>query len=141
MHLKLTNGVPEKYTLGQLRRDNPQTSFPKVIPDEILAGYDIFLYTRSVVPEYDSLTHNVIEGNFEKIRDTWSLPYVVTQLPQIRAEENVRAKRNRALRNTDWQFRSDMTPSQELIDYCKSLRDIPLQEGFPFSVVWPPIVV
>ena len=55
MHLKLTNGTPAKYTLGQLRRDNPQTSFPKLIPDEMLASYEVYPYTRPAVPEYDYL--------------------------------------------------------------------------------------
>jgi hypothetical protein len=38
---------------------------------------------------------------------------------------------------TDWRFRSDLSPSQEWIDYCQALRDIPQQEGFPFDVQWP----
>ena len=33
-------------------------------------------------------------------------------------------KRNQLLAETDWRFRSDLTPSQEWIDYCQELRDI-----------------
>lgn len=39
MNLKLTNGAPSKYTLGQLRRDGLLTSFPKLIPDDLLASF------------------------------------------------------------------------------------------------------
>ena len=49
----------------------------------------------------------------------------------------VRAERDTKLAETDWRFRSDMTPSQEWKDYCQTLRDIPSQEGFPWTITWP----
>ena len=52
-------------------------------------------------------------------------------------EDTIRAQRDTLLAATDWRFRVDMTPSQEWIDYCQALRDIPQQAGFPESVVWP----
>jgi hypothetical protein len=51
--------------------------------------------------------------------------------------KNVRATRDDKLADTDWRFRSDMTPSQEWIDYCQALRDVPSQEGFPWTIMWP----
>ena len=51
--------------------------------------------------------------------------------------KNVRDERTRKLAETDWRFRSDMTPSQAWIDYCVALRNVPEQEGFPWSVQWP----
>ena len=51
--------------------------------------------------------------------------------------KNVRATRDTKLSETDWRFRSDMTPSQEWKDYCQALRDVPLQSGFPWTIVWP----
>jgi hypothetical protein len=30
-----------------------------------------------------------------------------------------------------------MTPSQAWKDYCQALRDVPTQEGFPWTVTWP----
>jgi hypothetical protein len=137
MFIKLTNGVPAKYTLGQLRRDNPNTSFPKSIPEDTLAMYDVYPYTIGNRPEYDSLTQSVSEGEFEQVDGAWVLPLVVTQLEQTVAESRVRNKRNALLSETDWRFRSDMNPSQEWIDYCQALRDITAQEGFPYSVTWP----
>ena len=38
--------------------------------------------------------------------------------------ERVRKERNKLIAETDWRFRSDLTPSQEWIDYCQNLRDI-----------------
>lgn len=51
----------------------------------------------------------------------------------------VRAKRNQLLSDTDWRFRSDMSPTQEWIDYCQALRDITGQAGFPSTVEWPAV--
>ena len=51
--------------------------------------------------------------------------------------KSVRASRDTKLSETDWRFRSDMTPSQEWKDYCQALRDVPTQAGFPWTIVWP----
>jgi hypothetical protein len=51
--------------------------------------------------------------------------------------KSVRQTRDDKLTETDWRFRSDMTPSQAWKDYCQALRDVPTQEGFPWTIVWP----
>jgi hypothetical protein len=51
--------------------------------------------------------------------------------------KSVRASRDTKLSETDWRFRSDMTPSQEWKDYCQALRDVPTQVGFPWTITWP----
>jgi hypothetical protein len=51
--------------------------------------------------------------------------------------KSVRQSRDDKLAETDWRFRSDMTPSQAWKDYCQALRDVPTQEGFPWNVTWP----
>jgi hypothetical protein len=96
MHLKLTNGTPAKYTLGQLRRDNPQTSFPKLIPDDLLASYNVYPYTRPAVPEYNGLTQRLTDGEFERVDGAWFLPYVVTDMPLEDQIENLKAARAQA---------------------------------------------
>ena len=142
MRLKLTNGTPAKYTLGQLRRDNPQTSFPKLIPDDMLASYDVYPYTRPIAPEYDSLTARLVDGVFEQ--DTvgnWSLPYVIEQQPLEQAERNIRSRRDGLLQETDWIVarayeRGEPVPAN-WVSYRQALRDITSQAGFPYSVEWP----
>ena len=49
----------------------------------------------------------------------------------------VRNDRNNRLAETDWRFRSDMSPSQEWKDYCQALRDVTSQAGFPWTIDWP----
>ena len=51
--------------------------------------------------------------------------------------KSVRQTRDTKLAETDWRFRSDMTPSQEWKDYCQALRDVPTQTGFPWTITWP----
>lgn len=147
MHLKLTNGTPAKYTLGQLRRDNPQTSFPKLIPADLLASYDVYPYTRPVAPEYDSLTHRLTDGVFEQVEGAWVSPYVIEQQPLEQTEGNIRSRRDGRLEETDYIvvraqediFRGNpnASPTQGWLDYRQALRDITEQAGFPYSVTWP----
>ena len=51
--------------------------------------------------------------------------------------KSVRSSRDTKLSETDWRFRSDMTPSQAWKDYCQALRDVPSQAGFPWTIEWP----
>ena len=141
MHLKLTNGTPAKYTLGQLRRDNPQTSFPKQIPDELLASYDVYRYSRTAVPEYDSLAWRLIDGEFVHVNGAWILPYDLEELPLDQAEQNIRSRRDSLLAETDWLViksyeRSENIPAEWEL-YRQALRDITEQAGFPYEVQWP----
>ena len=53
--------------------------------------------------------------------------------------KSVRQTRDTKLAETDWRFRSDMTPSQEWKDYCQTLRDVPNQAGFPWTIEWPDV--
>jgi len=141
MHLKLTNGTPAKHTLGQLRRDNPQTSFPRSIPDDLLASYDVYPYTRPVVPEYDSLSHRLTDGAFERVDGAWMLPYRLEALPLEQAERNIRSRRDSLLQETDWvaikAYERGEGISAEWEVYRQALRDITAQEGFPYEVIWP----
>lgn len=52
-------------------------------------------------------------------------------------EDEVRAQRDIYLKETDWWALSDVTMTQEQIDYRQALRDISLQDRFPYGTVWP----
>lgn len=57
-------------------------------------------------------------------------------LPQRQMEE-LRAERNKRLANTDWWASSDLTMTQEQIDYRQALRDITETYTSLDDVVWP----
>lgn len=44
------------YSIGDLRRDNPQTSFPKSLSNELLASYSVYPVAEPAPPAYDSRT-------------------------------------------------------------------------------------
>lgn len=142
MHLKLTNGQPETYSIGQLRRDNPQISFPKAPSDTLLADYGVFPYTRPSVPEYDSLAWRLIDDDFtQDAQGNWSRGYELEALPLEQAERNIRAQRDSLLSETDWVVvksyeRGENIPAVWEL-YRQALRDITAQTDFPYSVAWP----
>jgi len=153
MLVKTTDGQVEQfpYTLGDLRRDNPQTSFPKKIGDAILASYGIFHVMPEAQPEYDNLVqvlvrdsepHNNETAVNEETGETyktgrWVIGYTVENKPQDQAEDAVRNKRDLLLSDTDWMALSDNTVTPAWASYRQALRDVTAQEGFPFSVDWP----
>ena len=48
----------------------------------------------------------------------------------------IREERNTLIAETDWRFRSDLTPAQSWIDYCQALRDVPSVVDLT-NIVWP----
>lgn len=140
MHIKLTNGTPAKYTLGQLRRDNPQISFPKIIPDELLASYDVYPYVIQDV-DVDSVSQNKVEGQFVQVDGQWTLPMVAENKPQAEVEQHVRSVRDELLILSDWTQMPDSplndSTKASWATYRTELRDISTQSGFPANITWP----
>lgn len=79
MYIKLNNGQIEKYpySTGQLRADNPQVSFPAVIPDSLLVEYEVFKVREVARPSVDH-TMNVNEDTPKFINDEWIQVWEVT---------------------------------------------------------------
>lgn len=144
MYIKLTNGVPEKYTIGQLRRDNPQVSFPKSIPDSILADYDVYPLTPTPQPEVDH-TQNVAEGTPVQIDGVWTQVWDITEATPEQISERtdeqasaVRRQRNRLLSDCDWtQLPDAPVDGAAWAAYRQTLRDVTAQAGFPWAITWP----
>jgi len=139
MYVKLTNGEVEQfpYTLNHLRRDNPNVSFPKQVTNGILADYDVYPVTFLTKPAHDPLVQNLVQSQPSLNNGAWQVSYTVENMAQSDAEANVRDKRNRLLQETDWWAVSDRTMTTAQAQYRDALRDIPAQDGFPFSVNWP----
>jgi hypothetical protein len=76
-----------------------------------------------------------------------SEPEIQAKIAELEAAEPMRllrVERDRLIALTDWRFRSDLTPSQAWIDYCRALRDLPAnstpaldQNGNLTGVNWP----
>lgn len=64
MHALIENGEVKQYPYGAdvLRRDNPQTSFPRNPSDDLLATFNVFPVKPTERPAYDPMTQRVEEG-------------------------------------------------------------------------------
>lgn len=146
MYVKVTNGVVEKveYTIGQLRKDNPGTSFPKTPSNATLAEWGMFPLKQTPAPSVDH-TKNVTKKLPVKKGNEWVQEWEVTNAsPEEIAERengwanNVRAERDQKLIESDWTQIADVPVDKEAwAAYRQDLRDIPKQPGFPQGVIWP----
>ena len=148
MHVKITNGNVDTYpySLGQLRRENPNTSFPKRIPDVILGEYGVYPVTFAPEPNIDKSAQNIEkEGQPSLVGDTWTVGWIVSSktAEELQAVEdsiavNVRAERDGLLTESDWTQVADApVDATAWATYRQALRDITDQAGFPNDINWP----
>ena len=146
---------------GEFRALFPNTSLPSQLTEELIneLGGDV-VFEGPQATGGDRYQYSVY-GGVEQIYGKWYTKYIlgpvfadttdaegnVTTSDQNEAAykagkdaeqaSSIRKQRDEKLTETDWRFRSDMTPSQQWIDYCQALRDVPSQAGFPWEVEWP----
>jgi hypothetical protein len=146
MYIKISNNGGQRfpYTIQDLRQENPSTSFPLVLSNELLAGFGVYPVLENARPDTDRFSYAVKRALPELVNGEWVVLWDVLAKSQEEIAEQderqaveVRDSRNGKLAKTDWRFRSDMTPTQQWIDYCQALRDVTAQSGFPWSVTWP----
>lgn len=68
--LKITDGVPRKYSESRLKRDNPNVSFPSLLTATVLADFDCYTYTVDSKPSYNA-TLQKLNRVFEQRADGW----------------------------------------------------------------------
>jgi len=146
MYIKISNDGGQRfpYTIQDLRQENPSTSFPLVLSNELLAEFGVYPVLENARPDTDRFSYAVKRGLPELVNGEWIVLWDVLAKSQEEIAEQderqaveVRDSRNGKLAKTDWRFRSDMAPTQQWIDYCQALRDVTAQPGFPWSVTWP----
>ena len=140
MYVKITNGSVDTYpyTVGQLRRDNPNTSFPKQVPTEILAEYGVYPVTENAVPDYDERSQKVERQSPALSEGGWSVswsviaksPDEITEYDQRIAERN-RFQRNQLLSDTDYFALTDVTMNADMSSFRQALRDVTSHANWP----------
>ena len=89
--LKLTDGVPSKYSESRLKRDNPNVSFPNPLNDRVLADFDCYTYTIDSKPDYNS-TLQYVRQKFEQ-RDTgWVQAWDVIDFEEDAAKSRLKGQ-------------------------------------------------
>ena len=147
MHALIDNGSVEQYpyTIGNLRRDNPNTSFPKRPSDAMLAEWGMQPVTKTDRPDVDH-TKNVTEGTPVLNGDNWTQVWEVSdataeEIAQRTESQSqyVRSKRDELIADTDWMALSDNTLTPEWATYRQALRDITDHANFPWlnDEDWP----
>ena len=148
-YVKTHDGQVQKfpYTMGDLRKDNPHTSFPRRIPDDMLALYGVFEVEVDTAPAVDEKNYKAVRADVPTYaNDVWHLQWsVVEKTPEEKqryydaAASRIRSKRDQLIADTDWMALSDNTLTPEWATYRQALRDITDHANFPWlnDEDWP----
>jgi hypothetical protein len=140
-----TKVVKYPYSLVELRKDNPNTSFPDTLSENNLAEWHVLPVIPQNPPAYDLATENLNEIDPTYGRNQWQQAWSVTKASSEEIAERleqqallVRQDRNQRLAACDWTQLSDAPVDAEAwAAYRQELREITHQTGFPWAVVWP----
>lgn len=125
------------YSVTQLKKDNAGVSFPKAMSAELLESFGVYPVVMGDMPAAN-LTDDLVFGSTPVKEDNvWKIQVTKTQKSAPDAERAVRDQRNALLQETDWWAMSDRTMTSDQKEYRNLLRQVPQQDGFPFSVTWP----
>ena len=141
MYVKITSGSVDTYpyNVGQLRRDNPKTSFPKQIPDDMLESYDIMPVTILDMPSINNRTQKAEQASSPSLVDgAWTIGWTTSSKTSEETQAwddsialSNRGKRDGLIAETDFYALSDVTMSSEMTTYRQALRDITAHENWP----------
>lgn len=156
MYAKIINNSVVKYpfTTQDLIEENPSSIFPYNM--DMISVYSqtetairdsahiVEVISRDL-PSYDIATQKVVEGLPAFENNVWNQTWIVQQLTQeeiqavtIEKQIEIRKLRNDLLKESDWTQVLDAPINKEQwAIYRQQLRDITLQQGFPFNVSWP----
>ena len=138
---------------GELRRDNPNMSLPKVWNEFTFEALNVDPVLRSPQPTegigaYQTVRRNGVtqdaNGNWV---EAWEIADMFRDDPELgtkaeqeaayqqqlddSAAENNRAERDRLIAETDWWASSDLTMTAEQTAYRQALRDITTHANWP----------
>ena len=142
--LKATGSTVEQYpySLGMLRKENPNTSFPKQPSVADMAAFNVYPVTEAN-PTVGEGQHLVKVWTPTLVGGDWVLAHEAVDLTSDEIAEATavlaaaaREKRDGLLAATDFYALSDVTMSAEMTAYRAALRDVPTQSDFP-TVTWP----
>ena len=142
MYLVMKNGIPESEAVGNITWSPNHFQTAESLSDAERSQFDLYL----VVDEQPTLTEAQKWGEStyalsgtDVIR-TWVA--VDKTAEEIAADTTaladvVRSERDELLASTDFYALSDVVMTTEMTAYRVSLRNIPEQEGFPNTILWP----
>ena len=151
MYILAPNQVAKTYpySIGELRRDNPKTSFPRNPSEQMLTEWSVFAVQPVECPVIDH-TKNVSEAPPALVNGTWTQVWAVTDASaeeiagrNEQAAQSVRSQRDNLLTSTDWLVikaqETGVAMDQGWATYRQALRDITDHVSFPYLADedWP----
>jgi hypothetical protein len=148
MHALIEDGAVKQYPYGvaQLKRDNPNSSFPKNPGDALLAEFGVqrvFFSTPPAATDVQVLEEQtpVFDTEAQRWSQVWSVRDMSADEIASRNENqaaSIRSSRNDKLAASDWTQVIDAPVDQAAwAVYRQELRDVTVQDGFPWNVIWP----
>ena len=143
--VKATNDTVEQYpySVGLLRKDNPNTSFPKQVSAEDMASFNVYPVTE-VTPTVSDTQKLVKVWTPTLVGGDWVLAHEAVDLTSEDIAEatavlaaNAREQRDALLAATDFYALSDVVMTSDMTTYRSDLRAVPDQENFPSAITWP----
>jgi hypothetical protein len=137
------------YTLNRLRRDNPNTSFPKHPSDALLAEYDVYPVSIADAPPYDRDTERLVQAEPTLAGGKWVrgwtvVPLTADELAQRRAAMVEGVKREASKRilaiAPEWKQRNMLARSAQFLRIGEAnLTQEQRDEVFAIEFIWETI--
>ncbi len=155
----------EVITESEFRFRHPNTSFPKVISRETMDNFGVDPVFEGPAAVCTPPYQTSVRSGVQEINGNWFTRYIVGPVFTDSVDENgvtttalsqqaeyeanvdavqagsVRSLRNKKLTECDWTQLTDSPLDEDgkgvWADYRASLRALPEQEGFPWTVTWP----
>ena len=154
MYTKIKDGSVEKYpySITDLKKDNPNVSFPTTIPTATLNHYGVADVVEASQPTFNRSTQTVKRKSTpELVSGVWTINWEIANKSQTTLDEEkadnqiyLRVERNDLLKDCDWTVLPDAPLSTDMLNkyktYRQELRDITKQASFNNaepSVTWP----
>ncbi len=140
--IKSTGDVKTK---SEIKRDNPNVSFPRVWNESVYEALGIDPVLEASRPDSSGDYKVVMRNGAEQNSDgDWVKAWAEQDMTdeqkaaydQQKAESE-RRTRDGLLASTDHLALVDATLTDAMRTYRQALRDVPQQEGFPNTITWP----
>jgi hypothetical protein len=135
----------------------PNTSFPQILTEEILAEYNAVVIMEGPQAVPTNPYEYSFRNGIQEINGKWFTKYEIgpvfvdndnktaeEQLAEYKYKidttfaNSIRQQRNQLLKDSDWTQVVDATADKTAwLAYRQELRDITTQESFPFDIQWP----
>ena len=141
------------YTIGQLKREHPNVSFPEILNDAVLASYNVYPVVIDNEPTTGTTMNmparlkdmpELVDGVWKLQWETYEITEEVRELDAIADANAMRGVRDGKLADCDWTQLADADLTEEKLAewqaYRTALRNMPDHDNWPSNLTeddWP----